>query len=116
MKKSKFALVLALTVAMSGAWAKLPAPSEEAQAKAAEAKVKAAETAKMEGELLGKAQDHAAQKYIGDQKAKGVIVKPTPITPPAPPAAVPPAPTAGAAAPAPAAPVAAPAPAPAAKK
>ena len=116
MKKSKFALVLALTVAMSGAWAKLPAPSEEAQAKAAEAKVKAAENAKMESELLGKTQDRVAQKYIGDQKAKGVIVKPTPIAPPAPPAAVPPVPTAGAAVPAPAAPVAAPAPAPAAKK
>lgn len=116
MKKSKFALVLALTVAMSGAWAKLPAPSEEAQAKAAEAKVKAAENAKMESELLGKTQDRVAQKYIADQKAKGVIVKPTPIAPPAPPAAVPPAPAAGAAAPAPAAPVAAPAPAPAAKK
>ncbi|MBK8319625.1 MAG: formate dehydrogenase [Betaproteobacteria bacterium] len=116
MKKSKFALVLALTVAMSGAWAKLPAPSEEAQAKAAEAKVKAAENAKMESELLGKTQDRVAQKYIADQKAKGVIVKPTPIAPPAPPAAVPPVPTAGAAVPAPAAPVAAPAPAPAAKK
>ncbi|MBK7463836.1 MAG: formate dehydrogenase [Betaproteobacteria bacterium] len=116
MKKSKFALVLALTVAMSGAWAKLPAPSEEAQAKAAEAKVKAAENAKMESELLGKTQDRVAQKYIVDQKAKGVIVKPTPIAPPAPPAAVPPVPTAGAAVPAPAAPVAAPAPAPAAKK
>ena len=116
MKKSKFALVLALTVAMSGAWAKLPAPSEEAQAKAAEAKVKAAENAKMESELLGKTQDRVAQKYIVDQKAKGVIVKPTPIAPPAPPAAVLPASVAGAAAPAPAAPVAAPAPAPAAKK
>ena len=116
MKKSKFALILALTVAMSGAWAKLPAPSEEAQAKAAEAKVKAAENAKMESELLGKTQDRVAQKYIADQKAKGVIVKPTPIAPPAPPAAVPPASVAGAAAPAPAVPVAAPAPAPAAKK
>ena len=116
MKKSKFALVLALTVAMSGAWAKLPPPSEEAQAKAAEAKVKAAENAKMESELLGKTQDRIAQKYIADQKAKGVIVKPTPIAPPAPPAAVPPAPAAGAAVPAPAVPVAAPAPAPAAKK
>ena len=116
MKKSKFALILALTVAMSGAWAKLPAPSEEAQAKAAEAKVKAAENAKMESELLGNTQDRVAQKYIVDQKAKGVIVKPTPIAPPAPPAAVPPVPTAGAAVPAPAAPVAAPAPAPAAKK
>jgi hypothetical protein len=67
MKKSKFALILALTVAMSGAWAKLPAPSEEAQAKAAEAKVKAAENAKMESELLGKTQDRVAQKYIGSE-------------------------------------------------
>lgn len=99
MNKSKFALVLALTVAMSGAWAKLPPPSEEAQAKAAEAKVKAAETAKMDSEMLGKAQDRVAQKYISDQKAKGITVKPTPIAPPAPPAAVP-ATTAAAAAPA----------------
>lgn len=100
MKKSKFALFLALTVAMSGAWAKLPAPSEEAQAKAAEAKVKAAETAKAEGELLGKTQDRVAEKYIKEQKAKGVIVKPTPIPPPAPlaaPAAPPAAPATSAA-------------------
>jgi len=89
MKKSKFALLMALTVATAGAWAKLPAPSEEAQAKAAEAKVKAAETAKAEGEQLGAAQDRVAQKYIGEQKAKGVIVKATPIAPPAPPAAIP---------------------------
>jgi len=114
MKKSKFALFFALTVAMSGAWAKLPAPSEEAQAKAAEAKVKAAENAKMESELLGKTQDRVAEKYIADQKAKGVIVKPTPIVPPAPPAAVAPAPAVPpTAAPAP---VAAPTPATAAKK
>lgn len=100
MKHNKFALILALTVASAGAWAKLPAPSEEAKAKAEEAKVKAAETAKTEGELLGKSQDRVAEKYIKEQKAKGIIVKPTPIPPPAPPAA-PPA----------AAPVAAPAPA-----
>ena len=100
MKHNKFALILALTVASAGAWAKLPVPSEEAKAKAEEAKVKAAETAKTEGELLGKSQDRVAEKYIKEQKAKGIIVKPTPIPPPAPPAA-PPA----------AAPVAAPAPA-----
>ena len=91
MKITKIALILALTVTTAGAWAKLPAPSEEAVAKAAEAKVKAAETAKVEGEQLGKSQDRVAQKYISEQKAKGVIVKPTPIPPPAPPAA-PPAP------------------------
>ena len=88
MKHNKFALILALTVASAGAWAKLPAPSEEAKAKAEEAKVKAAETAKTEGELLGKSQDRVAEKYIKEQKAKGVVVKPTPILPPAPPAAV----------------------------
>ena len=61
--------------------------SEEAQAKAAEAKAKAAETAKAEAELLGKAQDRVAEAYINEQKSKGVIVKPTPIAPPAPAAA-----------------------------
>lgn len=94
MKHNKFALILALTVASAGAWAKLPAPSEEAKAKAEEAKVKAAETAKTEGELLGKSQDRVAEKYIKEQKAKGVVVKPTPILPPAPPAAAPVAATA----------------------
>lgn len=109
MQKTKFALILALTVASAGAWAKLPAPSEEAKLKAEEAKVKAAETAKADGELLGKTQDRVAEKYIKEQKAKGVIVKPTPIPPPAPPAAAP------ATAPVAAAPAAAAA-APAAKK
>jgi len=84
MKHSKFVLILALTVAASGAWAKLPPPSEEARAKAEEAKAKAAETAKAEAEQLGKAQDRVAEAYIKEQKAKGVIVKPTPIAPPAP--------------------------------
>ena len=81
MKTSRFALILALTVASAGAWAKLPPPSEEAKAKAEEAKAKAAETAKVEAELLGKAQDRVADAYIKEQKGKGVIVKPTPIVP-----------------------------------
>lgn len=106
MKPSKFALILALTVASAGAWAKLPPPSEEAKAKAEEAKAKAAETAKLEAEQLANAQNRVAEAFIKQQKAKGIIVKPTPIAPPAPPAA---------AAPAAAAPVAA-APAPAANK
>ena len=106
MKPSKFALILALTVASAGAWAKLPPPSEEAKAKAEEAKAKAAETAKLEAEQLANAQNRVAEAFIKQQKAKGITVKPTPIAPPAPPAA---------AAPAAAAPVAA-APAPAANK
>lgn len=100
MKHSKFALLLALTVASTGAWAKLPAPSEEAKAKAEEAKVVAAEKAKVEAEQLGKSQDRVAEKYIKEQKAKGVTVKPTPIAPPAPPAAAAPAPAVAPAAPA----------------
>ncbi len=101
MKKFSVVLIAALVVGAGSAWAKLPPPSEEAKAKAEEAKAKAAETAKVEAELLGKAQDRVATKYIADQKAKGIIVKPTPIAPPAPPAAAPaPAPAAAAAAPA----------------
>ncbi len=105
MKHSKFALILALTVASAGAWAKLPPPSEEAKAKAEEAKVKAAETAKLEAEQLANAQNRVAEAFIRQQKAKGITVKPTPIAPPAPPAAIAPvAPVAVApAAPAPAA-------------
>lgn len=91
MKHSKFALILALTVASAGAWAKLPPPSEEAKAKAEEAKAKAAETAKLEAEQLANAQNRVAEAFIRQQKAKGITVKPTPIAPPAPPAAAVPA-------------------------
>lgn len=116
MKIRQIALCLAVSLASAGAWAKLPPPSEEAKAKAEEAKVAAAEKAKVDAEQLGKAQDRVANQYIKDQKAKGVIVKPTPIPPPTPPAAAPAAPAAAppvaAAAPAPT-PAA---PAPAAKK
>lgn len=83
MKQRTLSLLVALAIASTGAWAKLPAPSEEARAKAEEAKVKAAENAKADAEQLGKAQDHVAEKYIKTQKARGVIVKPTPIAPPA---------------------------------
>ncbi|MBP5996853.1 MAG: hypothetical protein KA535_02785 [Azonexus sp.] len=105
MKHRKFALILALTVASAGAWAKLPPPSEEAKAKAEEAKAKAAENAKLEAEQLANAQNRVAEAFIKQQKAKGITVKPTPIVPPAPPAAAAPAaPVAAApAAPAPAA-------------
>ncbi len=105
-KPSKFALILALTVASAGAWAKLPPPSEEAKAKAEEAKVKAAETAKLEAEQLANAQNRVAEAFIKQQKAKGIIVTPTPIVPPAPPAAAAPAAPAVAAAPATAVPAA----------
>ncbi len=62
--------------------AKLPAPNEEAKAKAEEAKTKAAEAAAKEAEALGKSQDLVAAKYIKAQKAKGIAVKPTPMPAP----------------------------------
>lgn len=108
MKYRKYALLVALTAFSFGALAKLPPLTDEQKAKAEEAKTAAAEKAKVEGELLGKAQDRVAEKYIKEQKAKGVIVKPTPIQPPPAPAAATPAPAA--------APAAVPAAAPAAPK
>jgi len=114
MKHKNYALLVALTALSFGAFAKLPPLTDEQKAKAEEAKAAAAEKAKADAEQLGKAQDRVADKYIKDQKAKGVIVKPTPIPPPPPPAAAPaPAPAPTAAAPAAAT---APAAAPAAKK
>ena len=79
-------LLLGLACAGFGAtaFAKLPPPSEEAKAKAEEAKGKAADAAKKDGELLGKSQDRTADRYIKSQKAKGVVVKPTPIAAAAP--------------------------------
>ena len=87
MKQRRFALVLVLSLAGGSAWAKLPPPSEEAKVKAEEAKLAAAEKAKVDAEQLGKAQDRVAGQYIKQQKAKGIVVKPTPIV--APPAAAP---------------------------
>ena len=94
--KSKRALVIAaLCLFATGVvFAKLPAPTEEQKAKAEETKAKAAEAAKKDAELLGKAQDHVADRYIKAQKAKGITVKLTPI------AAAPAAPAPAAAAPA----------------
>jgi hypothetical protein len=50
-------------------WAKLPPPSVDAKAKAAEAKAKADEAAKKDAEQLGKAQDRAVANY---RKNKGI--------------------------------------------
>ena len=55
-------VALALLVG-SVAWAKLPAPSPEAAAKAAEAKQKADEAAKKDAADLAKAQDKAVANY-----------------------------------------------------
>ena len=95
MKSKKALVIAALCLFTTGAvLAKLPAPTEEQKAKAEETKAKAAEAAKKDAELLTKAQDRVADHYIKAQKAKGVIVKPTPIAAAAAPAA--PAPAAAA--------------------
>jgi hypothetical protein len=60
------ALFLAGSVGL--AYAKLPPPSDEQKAKAAEAKEKAAAAAKKATEALGKAQDRAVDNY---KKGKG---------------------------------------------
>jgi hypothetical protein len=97
MKSRKAIVIAALCLLGTGAvYAKLPVPpmTDEQKAKADDAKAKAADAAKKETADLIKAQDRVASRYIQQQKAKGVTVKPTPIM---------------AAAPAPAAPSAAPA-------
>jgi hypothetical protein len=97
MKFNRAIIIAALCAVTSGAvYAKLPVPqlTDEQKAKADEAKDKATEAAKKDGELLGKSQDRVADRYIKEQKAKGVVVKPTPIAvaaAPAPAAVVPPA-------------------------
>ena len=63
--------IVALALVMAGgAWAKLPAPSPEAAAKAAEAKVKADEAAKKDAELLTKYQDKAVVNYKKNKGSK----------------------------------------------
>ena len=106
MKFNKAMIITALCAVTTGAvYAKLPTPqlTDEQKAKAEEAKAKAAEVAKKDGDLLTKSQDRVADRYIKEQKAKGKIVKPTPIAVAAAPAAAAPA-AKPAAAPAPATP------------
>ena len=64
------------------ALAKLPPPSDEAKAKAAEAAAKAAWTAKVEGYLLCKSQDKVVAQHAKTAKAAGKEVKPAPALPP----------------------------------
>jgi len=73
----------------TGVLAKLPEMTEEQKAAAAEKKAKAAEGDKKAAELLAASQDAVAGKYIERMKSQGVTVMPTPIAPPAPPAAAP---------------------------
>ncbi|MDP2370592.1 hypothetical protein [Rhodoferax sp.] len=72
------ALLLACT---SAALAKLPAPSDEAKAKAVEAAAKTAWGGKVDGYLLCKSQDKVAAHHAKTAKAAGKEVKPAPALP-----------------------------------
>jgi len=65
MRRWEVALAAAVTLAVGigVASAKLPPPTDEQKAKAEVAKAKAAEGAKKQAELLGKAQDRAVENY-----------------------------------------------------
>ena len=77
--KSKKALALIALFSSGLVFAKLPPLSDEQKARLAETKAKAAEVEKKDAELLAKAQDLVANRYIEQQKAKGVSAKQTPI-------------------------------------
>jgi hypothetical protein len=58
------------SVLTTSAWAKLPAPSDEAKAKAVEAAAKTAHAGKVDGFLLCKSQDKVAAHVQRTNKAK----------------------------------------------
>lgn len=112
----QLALTTALVVAAGTAFAKLPAPSDEAKAKAAEAAAKTAHGNKVADFKLCKEMDRVAAAYAASAKKAGKAVAPTatppcadpgafvytpPAAPGAPAAAAPAPTTAAAAAPAP---------------
>jgi hypothetical protein len=121
MKTKPAGLVLATLLALGAAApaaAKLPAPSDEAKAKAAEAAAKTAHNGKVDNYKLCKSMDRVAQVYVEQAKKAGKAAPPPTATPACedpgafvytPPAAAPGAAVA-AAAPAPVAAPAAPAP------
>ncbi len=79
---ARFGLVLAAALCTSAALSKLPPPSEEAKAKAAEAAAKTAWTGKVEAYQLCKSQDAVSAAYYAGMKKAGKDAKP-PVTTPA---------------------------------
>ena len=67
---NKILIALTLSGLSLGASAKLPAPSDEAKAKAAEAAAKTAHTGKMDGYLLCKSQDKVVAHVQKTNKSK----------------------------------------------
>lgn len=84
MKKplQQMAVTVCVLLMGSAVLAKLPALSDEAKAKAAEAAAKTAWSGKVDGYLLCKAQDNAAGHFFKTAKAAGKDAKPAAATPP----------------------------------
>ncbi len=78
----KILISLLVMSAASLATAKLPALSDEAKAKAAEAAAKSAWAGKVDNYLLCKSQDKAAASYYKTARATGKDAKPAMATPP----------------------------------
>jgi hypothetical protein len=78
----KRVLILSVLSVLAGAAsAKLPPPTDEAKAKAAEAAAKTAHTGKVDSYKLCLSMDKVAAKYLADAKKAGKDLKPT-ATPP----------------------------------
>jgi hypothetical protein len=71
MSAIRIAVVLIAAAFAGSAWAKLPPPSPEAAAKAAEAKQKADAAAKKDAADVAKAQDRAVTNYKRNKGAGG---------------------------------------------
>ena len=78
----KRVMLWALMIAATSAWAKLPALSDEAKAKAAEAAAKTAHGNKVADFQLCKSMDQVAAYYVADAKKAGKEAKPATATPP----------------------------------
>jgi hypothetical protein len=74
-------LVCGTGLALSSAWAKLPAPSDEAKAKAAEAAAKTAWSGKVDAFALCKSMDAVSAGYFAQAKKAGKEVKPAAAMP-----------------------------------
>jgi len=75
-------LLLTAMSCATPALAKLPAPSDEAKSKAAEAAAKAAHNGKVDAYLLCKSMDKVAADYYAAAKKSGTEAKPPTATPP----------------------------------
>ena len=78
----KLLIFLLVTFASSVVIAKLPAPNDEAKAKAAEVAAKTAWSGKVDNYLLCKSQDKVASRYYKTAMAVGKDIKPAVATPP----------------------------------